>query len=216
LAIGIGLGKYVGFIDNIPYAQYLAAGIIIPPAMYTASFECSFGTFIRMEFDKVYDGMLSSSINVKDLFIGEILFAGTKSLFFSTAVLIVVSLFGLIPTPIAIFAPFIGMLTGLMFAPLSLFITSFVKTINHFNFYFTGLLTPMFFFSGIVFPLNDLPSYLKTIAYIFPLAHAAKWVRAIVFNQFSFDLIWSFLYILGFILFFSFISISRLSKRMIN
>jgi len=213
--IGLGLGKYIGLINGTPYVQFLATGIIIPPAMFTASYECTFGTFIRLEYEKVYDGMISSSITLKDLLLGEILFAGTKSLFFSAAVLIVISLFGLIPSSMAIAAPVAGFFTGLMFASFSLFITSFVTTINHFNFYFTGLLTPMFFFSGIVFPLDSLPSYLQKAALIFPLTHSAVIVRAICFNRLSSDLFFNVAYIIIFTCVFTHLAINRLEKRII-
>ncbi|MCP4132949.1 MAG: ABC transporter permease [bacterium] len=213
--IGLGLGKYVGLIDGTPYIQFLAAGIIIPSAMYTASFECTFGTFIRLEFDKVYDGMIASSITINNLLVGEMLFAATKSFFFSGAVLIVVSVGGLIESPWAIVSPVIGFFTGLMFASFSLFITSFVANINHFNFYFTGLLTPMFFFSGIVFPLNDLPLSLQKAAEVFPLTHSANLVRAFCFNTYKFGLLYDVLYIVIFILVFGFLAIRKLEKRIV-
>ena len=216
VGIGLGLGHYVGLIEGLEYVQFLAAGITVPPAMFTAAFECSFGTFIRLEFDKVYDGMLSSSIDVRDLLVGEMLFAGSKSFFFSAAVLLVVSLFGLIPSPAALVTPFIGFFTGLMFAALSLFITSFVTTINHFNFYFTGLLTPMFFFSGIVFPLSEMPGPLKIAAEFFPLTHAVNLVRAFCFNTYSGRLLLDTTYILVFIFVFGVLAVKRLSKRLIT
>ena len=214
--IGLGLGKYVGMIDGMSYIHFLAAGMIVPPAMFTSSFECTFGTFIRLEFDKVYDGMVSASLTVRDLFVGEILFAGTKSFFFSAAVLIVVSCFGLIQSPLAVFTPLVGFLTGLMFASLALFITSFVKNINHFNFYFTGLITPMFFFSGIVFPLESLPEFAQRIAAFFPLKHAVDLVRAFCFNRFEPGLIFNLLYILTFIAVFGTLAIRRLKRRVVN
>ncbi len=214
--IGLGLGQYVGMIDGMSYILFLASGMIVPPAMFTSSFECTFGTFIRLEFDKVYDGMVSASLTVRDLFIGEILFAGTKSFFFSAAVLIVVSCFGLIQSPLAVFTPLVGFLTGLMFASLSLFITSFVKNINHFNFYFTGLITPMFFFSGIVFPLTSLPEFAQGIAAFFPLKHAVDLVRALCFNRFEPGLIFNLLYILTFIAVFGTLAIGRLKRRVVN
>jgi lipooligosaccharide transport system permease protein len=214
--IGLGLGQYVGMIDGMTYIMFLASGIIVPPAMFTSSFECTFGTFIRLEFDKVYDGMVSAPLKVRDLFIGEILFAGTKSFFFSGAVLIVVSAFGLIQSPMAVFTPFVGFLTGLMFAALALFITSFVRNINHFNFYFTGLITPMFFFSGIVFPLEGLPPFARWMAAIFPLQHAVNLVRAFCFNRFAPTLLLNLLYILVFIVFFGTLAIRRLNKRVIS
>jgi lipooligosaccharide transport system permease protein len=78
--VGLGLGQYVGIIDGTPYVAFLASGIIAPPAMFTASFECTYGTFIRLEFDRVYDGMISASLASRDLFVGEMLFCGTKGL----------------------------------------------------------------------------------------------------------------------------------------
>lgn len=96
--IGLGLGNYVGLIEQTPYLLFLAAGMLAPSSMFTAAFECTFGTFIRLEFDKAYDGMISSSLTVTDIFVGEMLFAGTKGFFFTLAVLIVFTIFGLIPS----------------------------------------------------------------------------------------------------------------------
>lgn len=214
--IGLGLGQYVGLVEGTPYVHFLAAGIIAPPAMFTASFECTYGTFIRLEFDKAYDGMISSSLTIRDLFIGEMLFAGTKGFFFSFAVLIVVYPFGLIPSAVGLFTPIGGFFTGLMFAALSLYVTSFVKTINHFNFFYTGLLTPMFFFSGIVFPLGDLPKWLQAVAQLLPLTHSVTIIRAFCYNRFSADLLFDVFYMLIFTTILGFFSIKRLGKRIIT
>ena len=216
LGVGLGLGSFVGEINGIPYIHFLAAGIIAPPAMFTAAYECTFGTFIRLEFDKVYDGMIAASITVEDLFIGEILFAGTKGLFFSSAVLAVLSVFGLIESPMAIFSVLVGFFTGMMFAALSLLVTSFVNNINHFNFYFTGFITPTFFLSGIVFPLNTLPKFVEMFAQIFPLVHSVNLMRAFCFNKFEFSLIGDFFYIIAFVLVIGFLAILRLRQKIIT
>jgi len=214
--IGLGLGQYVGIIEGTPYIYFLAAGILAPPAMFTASFECTFGTFIRLEFDKVYDGMVSASLTVKDLFIGEMLFAGTKGLFFSFAVLVVLFSFGLITSPVGLLSPIGGFFTGLMFASLSLYVTSLIKTINHFNFFYTGLLTPMFFFSGIVFPLSSLPKNLQAVTEIFPLTHSVRIFRALCFNQINAVFVYDMLYMVLCTLLFGFFAIRRLERRIIT
>jgi lipooligosaccharide transport system permease protein len=214
--VGIGLGSFVGEINGIPYVTYLAAGIIAPPAMFTAAYECTFGTFIRLEFDKVYDGMIAASITVEDLFIGEILFCGTKGLFFSSAVLAVLSIFGLIDSLTAIFSVLVGFFTGMMFAALSLLVTSFVNNINHFNFYFTGFITPTFFLSGIVFPLNTLPKFAEMLAQVFPLVHSVNLMRAFCFNKYELFLIFDFLYIIAFVLVIGFFAIKRLKLKIIT
>ena len=88
--VGLGLGKYIVSMEGMPYIQFLASGLLVTSSMYTAAFECTYGTFIRLEFDKVYDGMLGAPITADDLIIGEILWAGSKGFFFSLAVLIIV------------------------------------------------------------------------------------------------------------------------------
>lgn len=214
--VGLGLGHYVGLIDGTPYLLFLASGMIAPSSMFTAAFECTFGTFIRLEFDKAYDGMVSASITVTDLFVGEMLFVGTKGFFFTLAVMSVFMVFGLVPSYFAILTPLVGFFAGMMFGALSLFVTSFVKTINHFNFFLTGCLTPMFFFSGIVFPITNLPEWIQWVSEVFPLTHSARLIRACCLGQFSSLLFFDILFMVAFTIIFGYLAVSRLGKRLIQ
>jgi lipooligosaccharide transport system permease protein len=219
IGMGIGLGANLdlsGFgVKSLPV--FLAPGLLMTTAMFTAAFECSYGTFIRLEFDHVYDGMLSAPISVNDLLIGEILWAGTKGFFFTAAVLLVVTLFGVILTPLALLTPLVGFLTGLMFGSVSLLVTSFVKNINHFNFYFTGFLSPMFFFSGVIFPVAGLPDGLRQAAEIFPLTHSVRLSQAICLGKMKPEfLAFDLLYIILFIGIITLLAIKRLKKRLID
>lgn len=216
VGIGLGLGQYIDRMEGVKYLPYLASGLLVTASMYTAAFECSFGTFIRMEFDKAYDGMLGASITAEDLILGEILWAGTKGFFFSFAVLVIVISFGILPVASTVPAPVVGFFTGIMFGAFSLFITSFVKTINHFNFYMTGFLSPMFFFSGVVFPLSQFPPVVRHLSEILPLTHSVRLVRDL--SLFSLDLmsLWSTLYIFLFIVVFGYLAVARLKRRLIS
>jgi len=214
--VGLGLGKYIATMDGLPYIQFLASGLLVTSAMYTSAFELSYGTFIRLEFDKVYDGMLAAPISVNNLLVGEILLAGTKGWFFSFAVLIIVSVFGVIPLSFSLLAPLVGFLTGILFGAISLLVTSFVKNINHFNFYFTGLLSPMFFFSGVVFPVKSLPELIQPVAWIMPLTHCVDLVRAFCTGQFHPVLWLNLIYILAVSLLTGHFAIRRLKKRLIQ
>jgi len=214
--VGLGLKKYIGQMDGMPYLQFLGTGLLVTTAMYTAAFECSFGTFIRLEFDRVYDGMLAAPVSANNLIIGEILWGGTKGLFFSFAVMCVLTACGIVPMPRGLLAPLVGMVTGLMFASLSLWVTSFVKFINHFNFYFTGFLSPMFFFSGVVFPISELPPALHPVAQAVPLTHAVRLVRAVCTGAADLTLFWDVLYCVGFIALMSYLAVKRLRRRLIH
>jgi lipooligosaccharide transport system permease protein len=183
--VGLGLGRYIAAMDGIPFLVFLATALPVTSAMFTSSYECTFGTFVRLEFQKAYDGMVAAPITIRDLFVGELLWAGTKGLFFSGCVVVVMALFGAMPLPMGLFAVPIGFLTGTMFGALSLYVTSLVGNINHFNFYFTGFLSPMFFFSGTVFPIESLPRFLRPLAEVMPLTHAVRLTRSLVIARLS-------------------------------
>lgn len=217
MGVGLGLGKRImGPMDGLPYIDFLGTGLLVTAAMFTSAYECTFGTFIRLEFEKVYDGMLAAPITVNNLIVGEILWAGTKGLFFTFAVLCVLMVFGIIELPAGLLTPLVGFLTGVMFATLSLWVTSFVKTINHFNFYLTGIISPMFFFSGVVFPVNDLPKYVRPVAEIMPLTHAVRLSRAVCAGDYTPVLWGSVVYIVVFTAIFGAMAIRRLRRRLIT
>jgi len=217
VGIGLGLGRYIQSMDGFPYIQYLASGLLVTTAMFTASFECTFGTFIRLEFDKVYDGMLAAPITANNLLVGELLWAATKGFVFTFAVLIIVSAFGVLPLSQTFAAPFIGFFTGAMFGALGMLITSFVNNLNHFNFFFSGFLSPMFFFAGVVFPVDTLPNIVRPISEALPLTHAVRLVRVISLGRkIGVVHLWDAGYILLFTVLVAFIAIIRLKKRLVD
>jgi lipooligosaccharide transport system permease protein len=214
--IGLGMSRYVITMENLPYITFLATGLPITAAMFTAAFECTFGTFIRLEFEKIYDGMLAAPITVNDLLVGELLWAGTKGVFFSLAVILIESAFGIVPFPQTFLVGFMGFLTGVMFASIGLFVTSLVSNINHFNFFFTGFLSPMFFFSGVVFPVSNLPPVLRPVAEIFPLTHSVRAAREIATGTLSLSFPLDLACIALFVAAAGFFGIRRLRRRLIQ
>lgn len=215
--LGVGFSGYIQNMGAMNYILFLASGLIVTSAMYTATFECTYGTFVRLEHDMVYDGMLGAPLSPNDLIIGEILFVGTKGFFFSMAVLLVTWVAGIINYPLSIMSAFVGFITGIMFGTLSIFITSLVRNLNHFNFYFTGLISPMFFFSGVVFPLENLPKTFMYIAEIIPLTHVVRLARAFcVPGGLNISLLFDLLYCILFIAVTGYLAIRGLKKRMIS
>lgn len=215
LGIGFGLGKYVSGMQGLPYVVFLATAMPMTSAMFTASYECTFGTFVRLEFSKTYEGMLAAPITVRDLFLGELLWAGSKGFFFAACVVLAMLAFGVAPMPGSLWAPLVGLVTGTAFGALSLLVTSLVKNINHFNFYFTGLLSPMFFFCGAVFPLEELPPAVRIVSEVLPLTHAVRLCRALAIGHLQPVLLADALFLLLFSVVFGYFAIVRLARRII-
>jgi lipooligosaccharide transport system permease protein len=215
--VGLGLGPYIKqSMDGLPYIVFLGTALPMTSAMFTTSFECTFGTFIRMEFEKVYDGMLAAPITAENLVVGEMLWAGTKGFFFSSAVTLMLGIFGIVNLKYCLLLPFLGFMTGVMFSTVAMLVTSFVKSINHFNFYFSGFISPMFFFSGVVFPVSNLPAFIRPVAEIMPLTHAVRLSRAICTNDYHLSLIYDLLYIVLFSLIIGYFAVKRLKNRLVH
>ncbi|MCP4177554.1 MAG: ABC transporter permease [bacterium] len=217
VGMGLGLGSYISNVDNTPYIKYLAMGLPLSSAMFTAAFECSYGTFYRMEYSKTYDGMLTGPLSITDLFIGEIIWCGTKGAFYSSAVIAVFILFGTLPiTSGLILIPVIGALVGLMFGGFSLVFVTYVKSMNSLNFYMSGVLMPLFMFSGIMFPVTNLPKAVQWVVEAFPLVHAVRLQLAVCKSEFSYGLLLDLTYCIVFIVFFAWLSTRKLKAKLMK
>ena len=73
----------------------------------------------------------------------------------------------------------------------------------------------MFFFSGVVFPISNLPAIVRPLAEILPLTHSVRLTRAVCAGQYHWFLLLDALYIVVFILVIGFFAVNRLKKRLV-
>jgi lipooligosaccharide transport system permease protein len=187
LTMGIGLGAFIGTVQGQTYIEFIVPGIIASYAMFSAAFECTYATFIRMDYQKTFDAIISTPLNVEDVIAGEIFWGATRSMFTGTAILIVAGAFQLIHSPWVILIPFLSLLAGLLFSAISMLVTSLAPSINSFNYYFTLFVTPMFYFSGVFFPLSSFPQIIQNLSWIVPLTPVVSITRALVSGVFQPD-----------------------------
>jgi lipooligosaccharide transport system permease protein len=163
-AMGLGLGAFIqqGGINGQSYVQYIAPGLLASNAMFAASFESTFDTFVKLRFDKVYDAIITTPVNAEDVVAGEYLWAGTRAALYGTAFLGVLVVLGLVSSPWALLIPFALLVIGIMFSVMGTLFTSLIHQIDYFSYYFTLVVTPLFLFSGIFFPVEDFPAPVKT------------------------------------------------------
>lgn len=178
VALGLGLGGFVKEINGVPYIQFIAPGLIASSSMFATASECTYGTYIRMTYQKTFDAILATPVHINDLVAGEIMWGATKSAFYGSIITLVIFLFGLIDSPMIILVIPVLFISGLIFAEISLITTALVPGIDSFSYFFTLVLTPSFLFSGIFFPLDTLPPLIHNIAFFIPLYHLVNICRA--------------------------------------
>ncbi len=127
VAMGLGFGVLINDLvfrgETITYIQFLAPGLLAISIMYGAFFECTYGSFVRMHYQKTFDAMVATPLTIEDVIAGEILWGATKSLINTTIVLVVITAFGLADFPGLVFVPVIAFLGGMMFASLAMIFT---------------------------------------------------------------------------------------------
>ncbi len=183
LAFGIGLSTYLKEINGIPYIKFIAPGIVASSSAFAATYECTYGTYVRMHYQKTFDAILSTPVGINDLVLGEILWGATKGLIYGIIILFVTGISGLLNSWMVILSiPFI-FISGIVFAELSIITAATVPGIDSFNYFYTLFMTPLFLFGGIFFPLDNLPSLITTLAFFNPIYHSVEIVRSLAWGD---------------------------------
>lgn len=178
--LGYGLGRMLDDVGGMSYIAFLAAGVVCSSTMMSASFEAMYSGFSRMHVQKTWDAILNAPLTLDDVLLGEWVWAASKSFLSGSAVLIVATVLGLVPSPLALAVIPLIFLTGLAFAGLGLIMTALSPSYDFFMYYFTLCVTPMMLLCGVFFPLNELPAAAQLLAQALPLTHAVALARPLV------------------------------------
>jgi len=180
LGLGFGLGALVGKVGGLRYVEFVAPGMVMSSAMFAAAYECTYGAHVRMIHQKSYEAILTTPLSLEDVVAGDVLWGASKGAFNGTVMLMVVGLFGLTRSLWALAVPVVIALVALLFAALSLVVAAVAKSFEFFNYYLTLVVTPMFLFCGVFFPLESLPRWAQALARVLPLTYAVRATRALM------------------------------------
>lgn len=185
LAFGLGLGAYMsGGIEwrgrHVDYMDFVAPGMLAYATFITAVLQSLFGAFIRMRYQRTWDGQLTTQIDLRHVVWGEILWAALLTTSYVVIVALVLSvcrLLGVIHLdlrllPIAIPIVFV---TACAFAALGLCFTALAPTIDHMNLPLFLVVLPMGFVSATYFPLTH--PVVAAISTLNPVFHLAEGLR---------------------------------------
>ncbi|NJK89909.1 MAG: ABC transporter permease [Myxococcales bacterium] len=175
--LGYGLGFYIEKVDGMPYVQFIAPGLVAMGAMWSSSFETTYGALTRLDRQKTYDAIMMTPVNVEEIVAGDILWGATKAGIGATMMLLVTIVMGLATLPMALLCIPQAFLTGLAFGAISMFVTGLAKSFDFFTYYFTIILSPLLLLSGAWYPLEGLPWALRMLSSLSPLTHAVRPMR---------------------------------------
>ena len=192
LSFGYGLKDLVGDItvagQPVGYVAFIAPALLATSAMNGAIYDSTMNVYFKLNHDRIYHGMLSTSLGPMDVALGEIGWALLRGLSYAVGFMAIVTPLGLIPSAWGILAIPAAVLIAFGFASFGMAVTSYMKSFQQLELVNIFLL-PMFLFSGSFYPLDVFPEWLQTIIRLFPLAHAIDLIRGLTLGNISWALV---------------------------
>lgn len=183
VAFGYGLGALLRDIDGVPYITFLAGGAVCMSTMMAASFESLYSAFSRMHVQRTWESLLHAPLELDDVLAAEWLWAALKGCISGVAIVLVAMLLDISRAPTLLALAPVILLTGLAFSAIGLCFNALANGYDFFSYYFTLVLTPMTFLSGVYFPLHQLPEVLQAVCEFLPLTAAVQLARPLVLGQ---------------------------------
>ena len=198
LSIGVGVGALVGSIkvggESVSYKEFVAPGLLASAAMIGALLDTTFNFFIKYKYSHTYDAIVATPLDPVDIATGEIAWALIRGAIYSTAFLLTMLLFGLVPSWWALLAVPAAVLIAFTFAALGLACTTFMRSWVDFD-YVNLALVPLFLFSATFFPISQYPVGLQVVIRVTPLYQGVVLVRGCVLGQMEWIMVVHVLYL---------------------
>lgn len=182
-AVGVGVGAMVEDFPGpggapVSYAAFVAPAMMAASAMNGAVLETSFNIFFKLQYGKVYEGVLTTPMQPADIAIGEIGWALLRGAIYSTSFIVVMAAFGLAESWTAALAVPAATLIGFAFGAVGLAAVTWMRSWQDFD--LVSLVTmPMFLFSATFVPLDVYPPMLHGVVRLSPLYHGTELLRGL-------------------------------------
>lgn len=192
VALGFGFGPVFERAGEGNYLQFLAPGVITMSILFTAVFNG-----IEVIWDKQFGFLketLAAPVSRLKIMLGRTLGGATVATIQGTLVFLISLFFGFRPVdlrllPLALLMMF---LVALFFTALGTAIASTLEDMQGFQLIMNFLVMPIFFLSGAIFPLDDLPGAIWFLTRLDPLTYGIDAIRQLLIGAGSFNLFFDF------------------------
>lgn len=188
--MGLGVGALVtgsgdeSLLGGASYVAFIAPGLLAATAMMTASGEATWPVLDNFTWQRGYERMITAPIGVGSILTGQVLWWVLRLVISVVAVSIAMLVFpdarswGMIPAVPA------AVLCGLAFAtPIAAFsATRPPGSSGAFAALTRFVITPLFLFGGVFYPITQLPGWLRAVAYATPLYHGVSMCRGLTLH----------------------------------
>ena len=199
-SIGVGVGQLVtGFAFNgqqIPYAEFVAPGMLAASAMNGSLLDSTFNFFFKLKYNKLFDQMLATPLTTMDIARGELSWSLLRGGTYSAAFLLVMVAMGLVSSWWAVLVVPAALLIGLAFGGVCMALTTYMRSWQDFE-YVTLATLPMFLFSATFFPVSAFPTAVRWLVELTPLYRGVVLCRELTTGALSWGAAFSVVYLVA-------------------
>ncbi|WP_370894226.1 ABC transporter permease [Janibacter sp. GXQ6167] len=193
-SLGLGLGALIPYVTTdtgaqVTYAAFVAPALLASSAMNGAVMDSTFNVFFKLRYAKLYDAMLATPVEPRDIAVGEILWSQLRGALYASMFLIVAVAVGVVQSWWALLAVPAATFIGLAFSGVGMWATTFMRNWVDFD-YIMLAIQPLFLFSATFFPLATYPDWVQPIVMATPLYHGVALERGLLLGEVSWDLLW--------------------------
>ncbi len=220
LAFGLGFSGLIGGVDyaglRLDYTEFMAPALVATACMWNSFFETTYASFVRMYYQKTFDGMLATPLSLEEIIVAEIVWAASKAAAAVTVMLLVLIPIGYANFPGALMCILLAFLGGLAFGSIGMLFTGIIPTIDMFNLPIFLFITPMFLFSGTFFPISGIPEWAGIFSLLFPLYHLVELTRFFCVGAMESNPLFNLVYLCLFIAIFGYLGLWSMKRRLIH
>ncbi|MGE5597061.1 MAG: ABC transporter permease [Hyphomicrobiales bacterium] len=220
LALGIGLGQFVELDNGQEYVEFLTPGLLAMFPMFSAVFECAWGSYVRLEMQGTYRAILATPVSVDDVITGEILWGTTRSMINGAYILLVAVVLNpwlhMVDSPWAILVIPLSVLPGILFSAISIAFASIARAMSQFSYFFNLVINPMFWFGGAFFPFDELPRWARVLGWFIPLTHVVDLYRGFIEGDLYWGLLSDFAWLVVATAVFYWLALAGMRRRLIE
>ena len=211
LSIRVGFGDLVGDVTvdgrTIPYAEFVAPALMAASAMNGAVYECTMNVFFKIRHQHLYDAVLATPMVPGDVALGEIGWAVSRGLIYSTAFMLTMWALDMTGSPWIVLAVPACALIGFAFGAVGMALTTYMRSWADFE-YVTTITLPLFLFSATFYPVSSYGDW-AWVVQLSPLYHGVALVRGVNLGVFE----WAMLYHVAVLVGLSLVGLAVTSKR---
>jgi lipooligosaccharide transport system permease protein len=179
LGFGVGVGSYVrGGVEGVPYLDWMVPGLIASTAMQIGIGDSTWAVLGGFEWRRIYFGQAAAPLRVADIVDGHLAFVLFRVLTSAGAFLLITTAFGTMHSWWAPATLPIAALVALAVSAPTFAYSATIRSDSYLAILFRLGVIPMSLFSGVFFPVEQLPGGLRWVAYALPLWHGVDLSRA--------------------------------------